>query len=98
MTDWASRPSAKAFASHDVCDALNDQVRPWRYMNDDVDAGTSTTGAKSTSMPRSWSAAPVIAPCDRATDVEPIEPICGGDSVGGAQGIRLTEPPSWSTA
>ena len=49
-------------------------------------------------MPRPASAVPVAAPCERAVLVRPSAPICGGESVGGAHGIRLIEPPSWSTA
>src|SRR4051794_28149816 len=67
-------------------------------MKEAVDAGTSATGARSTLIPRARSAVAVSAPCVRAVDVRPILPICGGDSVGGAHGIRLIAPPSWSTA
>ena len=49
-------------------------------------------------MPRPLRAVPVEAPWLRATAVLFRAPICGGDSVGGAHGIRLTDPPSWSTA
>jgi hypothetical protein len=49
-------------------------------------------------IPRPFSAVPVAAPWERAVDVRPSAPICGGDSVGGAHLIRLIEPPSWSTA
>ena len=97
-TPRAARPWAKEYASHAVRDGFRDHVRPSLSMNDDEATGTSATGARSTSMPRSRSAAPVAAPCDRATDVDARAPICGGDRVGGAHGIRFTEPPSWSTA
>ncbi len=49
-------------------------------------------------MPSPLRAEPVAAPWLRATDVLFRAPICGAESVGGAHGIRLTEPPSWSTA
>ncbi len=98
MTPVDSRPVANASDRAAVWTALNDQVRPSRYRNDSVVAGTSATGAKSTLMPRALSAAPVLAPCDRATVVLSSTPICGADRVGGAHGIRLTEPPSWSVA
>ena len=51
--------------------ALNDHVRPSRYMNDAVEAGTSATGAKSTLIPRPCRAAPVATPCVRATAAQP---------------------------
>ena len=93
-----SSPEANAFARLAVFVALNDHVRPCWYMNDAVVAGTSATGARSTLIPRSRSADAVLAPCENASDTLPRVPIAGGSSVGGAQGIRLIEPPSWSTA
>src|SRR6187551_2160848 len=93
-----SRPDAKASERRAVRLTLNENVRPWRYMIEAVEAGTSATGARSTLMPRPRSAAPVREPCVRATVALPVAPIWGADIVGGAHGIRLTEPPSWSTA
>ena len=40
----------------------------------------------------------MLAPCARATAGSPPRPIWGGERVGGAQGIRFSAPPSWSTA
>src|ERR671932_1518679 len=91
-------PSANAFASRDVVAALNDQVLPWRYMNDDFVAGTSATGAKSVLTPRSRSAAPVRRPWRRALYLESSSPSRDGEIVGGIQEIVFTGPPSWSTA
>src|SRR4051794_32828910 len=92
------RPDANASARAAVRVALNENVRPWRYMIDDVDDGTSATGARFTLMPSPFRAVPVAAPWLRATDVLFLAPIWGAERVGGAHGIRLTEPPSWSTA
>ena len=97
-TPFDSSPDANASARLAVVDASNEKVRPALYMNESVEAGTSATGARSMSMPRSWRATPVLAPCERATDALPDRPISGGDIVGGAHGIRLIGPPSWSTA
>src|SRR4051812_16083498 len=93
-----SRPVANASDIAAVTLELNDQVRPCLYMNDAVEAGTSATGAKSMLIPSPRRAVAVLAPCDRAVDVLFIAPICGTVSVGGAHGIRLMAPPSWSTA
>jgi hypothetical protein len=91
-------PTAKALERRRVFLALNDQVRPCAYMKEAVEDGTSATGAKSVLTPRSRKAAPVLRPCLRAISLEPSSPICGGENVGGIQGIVLTAPPSWSTA
>src|SRR6185369_10658953 len=70
-TPFERRPEAKASARRAVREALNENVRPSRYMNEAVDAGTSATGAKSTLIPRPRRAAPVFAPCVRAIDALP---------------------------
>src|SRR5436190_5244979 len=98
MTPPDSSPEAKAFDNAAVWTALNDHVRPCRYKKDEIVAGTSASGAKSTLMPSARKAAPALTPWVRATVVLSSRPICGGDSVGGAHGIRLIAPPSWSTA
>src|SRR5262245_60504809 len=89
ITCPACRPWENARASHAVVVELRDQVRPCRYRNEAVEAGTSATGARSTSMPRALRARPVWPPWLRAVVVEARAPICGGESVGGAHGIRL---------
>jgi hypothetical protein len=89
------RPSANALARRAVFRELNDQVRPCWYMKDDVEAGTSATGAKSVLTPRPTKARPVFRPWVRAVS---LEPICGGERVGGIQETVFTWPPSWSTA
>src|SRR5256885_10420487 len=79
ITGWTcadSRPVARALATPLVRIALNDQVLPCRYMNDEVEAGTSATGARSTLMPRPRGAPPVFWPCVCATDASPSVPIC----------------------
>jgi hypothetical protein len=91
-------PSANALARRAVSREPNDHVRPCLYMNEEVEAGTSATGAKSVLTPRSRSAVPVFRPWRRAVSLEPRSPICGGESVGGIQETVFTWPPSWSTA
>ena len=78
--------------------ALNDHVRCCRYMKDSTLPGTSATGARSTLMPSDRRAAPVPAPCVRASVALSSLPICGADRVGGAHEMRLMAPPSWSVA
>src|SRR4051794_34690071 len=98
-TSWPlSRPVANASDRDAVVEELNDQVRPCWYMNELVEAGTSATGARSLLMPAQARIVPVEAPWDVAVDVLPRLPICGTESVGGAHGTRITEPPSWSVA
>ena len=91
-------PMANASASRDVRPASKENVRPCWYMKETFERGISATGARSTLMPRRRRAAPVRAPCRRATVALPMRPISGTKMVGAAQGTRLTEPPSWSTA
>ena len=93
-TPFDSSPEANASARVAVVDASNEKVRPSLYMKELVEPGTSATGARSMSTPRSWSATPVLAPCERATEALPDLPISGGEIVGGAHGIRLIGPPS----
>src|SRR5450756_1122603 len=92
------RPVAKAVESEPVTVALKDQVRPCWYMNDEVAEGTSATGARFVLMPAQRSTVPVAAPCEPAVVALPRLPIWSGERVGGAQGMRRTEPPSWSVA
>ena len=68
-------------------------------MKDEVDAGTSAIGARSMSIPSACercAGGRALGPRDARRGRA--APICGGDSVGGAHGIRLIVPPSWSTA
>ena len=78
--------------------ALNEKVRPCRYMIDDVDDGTSATGARfdvdAESLEGRAGRGPLAARDRCAVPGADL----GGESVGGAHGIRLTDPPSWSTA
>ena len=67
-------------------------------MNDAADAGTSTTGAKSMSIPSARSDRPVASPSAARHPRRPHRPICGADRNGGADRSRLTIPPSWSIA
>ena len=76
-TPFDSSPVANASASRPVVDALNENVRPSRYMNDAVEAGTSATGREVDVDAEPMQRRPVLAPCARATDARPIRPICG---------------------
>ena len=90
---------ANASDKRAVWTALNDQVRPSRYMNEAVVAGHVGDRREVDVDPEAPAARrPVLAPWSRATVVLSSAPICGADRVGGAHGIRLIEPPSWSTA
>ena len=67
----ARRPSTRARRrthrdTAAVVVALNENVRPALYMNEEVEAGTSATGAKSTLTPSARSAAPVLGALGRA--------------------------------
>ena len=96
-TSPASRPAANASATSDTVAGDIANVRPAASMNEPGPDGTSATGAKSTLMPRSRRALAVASPWSRATDGRPSPPISAGVRVGGAHGIRLISPPSWST-
>ena len=98
MTPFDSSPVANAFDSDAVWTALNDQVRPCAiherggrrgHVGDrseiDVDA----------ERPQRRTRARTLGPRDGRA-VEPAHR--GTDSVGGAHGMRLIDPPSWSTA
>src|SRR5438876_8757278 len=67
----ASSPDANASDSDAVSEASNDQVRPCRYMNDDVEEGTSATGARSLLMPPQRRSKPVALPWSYAVWVLP---------------------------
>src|SRR5450759_2928833 len=94
----ASSPDANASENVAVSEALKDQVRPCWYMKEEVEEGTSATGARSLLMPPQRRSKPVALHWSTAVWVLPSAPIWGGERVGGAQGTRLIEPPSWSVA
>src|SRR3954447_7514662 len=94
----AARPVAKALERDAVVDALKDHVRPCWYMNEAVDEGTSATGARSALIPAHRSTNAVDLPWAATVALLSLEPMCGTELVGGAQGTRLTVPPSWSVA
>src|SRR5690349_23860879 len=92
----ASSPLANASAIAAVTFALKDHVRPSWYMNEAVVAGTSATGDSGLLTPAHASAMAVALPWFVVVVALSSVPIRGTETVGGAQGTRLTEPPSWS--
>src|SRR5258708_13171466 len=94
----ADRPDTNASDRVAVVVALNDHVRPCWYMNELVEAGTSATGARFVLIPAHSRIVPVVLPCPKAVELLPSAPIWGADSVGPAQGTRLTGPPPRSAA
>src|SRR5918995_6909804 len=95
ITPPCSRPFANATPAATTARGSPPKARA--EMNEEGEAGTSSTGARSVLIPSRARKRPVSRPAERPAAAPPAPSRAGGSS-GGPCGRRLTSPPSWSIA